>query len=85
MPTDLSEILVIGVSTRALFDLEKENEVFEKEGIDGFRNINRSMKRLLFFMEQPLRWCRVCFSSISGYNLDRSEKWRGVCAFVDAV
>lgn len=38
MPVDLSEILVVGVSTRALFNLEKENEVFEREGIEGFRN-----------------------------------------------
>ena len=37
MALDLSEILVIGVSTRALFDLEKENEVFERDGIKGFR------------------------------------------------
>ena len=37
MALDLSEILVIGVSTRALFDLEKENEVFEKSGIKVFR------------------------------------------------
>jgi 5'-nucleotidase len=37
MPIDLSDILVIGVSTRALFDLEKENQVFEKEGIEGYR------------------------------------------------
>jgi|GEM_PF-6976552 len=36
MPTDFSEILV-GVSSRALFDLEKVNEVFDKEGIEGFR------------------------------------------------
>lgn len=37
MPIDFSEILVVGVSTRALFNLEKENEVFDKEGIEGFR------------------------------------------------
>ena len=37
MPVDLSEILVIGVSTRALFNLEKENGVFDKKGIEGFR------------------------------------------------
>ena len=37
MGLDFSEILVIGVSSRALFDLEKENEVFDKEGIEGFR------------------------------------------------
>lgn len=37
MGIDLSDVLVIGVSTRALFDLEKENQVFEKEGIEGYR------------------------------------------------
>jgi len=37
MPIDLSEILVIGVSSRALFNLEKENEIFVKEGISGYR------------------------------------------------
>jgi 5'-nucleotidase len=37
MGVNLSEILVVGVSTRALFDLEIENEVFENEGIEGFR------------------------------------------------
>lgn len=37
MAVDLSDVLVVGVSTRALFDLEKENEVFENEGIEAFR------------------------------------------------
>ena len=37
MPVDLSQTLVVGVSTRALFNLEKENEVFEKKGISGYR------------------------------------------------
>jgi len=33
----LSDILVIGVSTRALFNLETENEVFNKKGVVEFR------------------------------------------------
>ena len=37
MPLDLSDILVIGVSTRALFNLEAENEVFNKKGVVEFR------------------------------------------------
>lgn len=37
MPVDLSDILVVGVSSRSLFDLEEENKVFETEGIDGYR------------------------------------------------
>lgn len=38
MPIDFSEILVVGVSTRALFDLEKENEIFlSPGGVKAFR------------------------------------------------
>ncbi len=37
MPVDLSDILVIGVSSRALFDLEEGNKVFEEKGIQGYR------------------------------------------------
>ncbi len=37
MPADLSEILVVGVSSRALFDLEEGNQVFEDKGIEGYR------------------------------------------------
>lgn len=37
MAIDFSEILVIGVSTRALFNLETENQVFDVQGIEAFR------------------------------------------------
>ncbi|MEO5682852.1 MAG: 5'-nucleotidase [Chitinophagaceae bacterium] len=37
MPLDLSQILVIGVSSRSLFDLEAENKIFEAEGIKDYR------------------------------------------------
>ena len=37
MPLDLSEILVIGVSSRSLFDLEEENKIFDTAGIKGYR------------------------------------------------
>lgn len=36
MPVDLSNLLVIGISSRALFDLTKENEIYEKEGLDAY-------------------------------------------------
>lgn len=37
MSLDLSQILVIGVSSRSLFDLEEENKIFLDEGIKGYR------------------------------------------------
>ena len=37
MAIGLSEIVVIGVSTRALFNLEVENDIFQSQGIAAFR------------------------------------------------
>lgn len=36
MALSLDDKLVIGVSSRALFDLGSENEIFEKEGLDAY-------------------------------------------------
>lgn len=47
MPTDLSNVLVIGVSSRALFDLEKENQIFEEQGIKGYRNYQQDNENSL--------------------------------------
>ncbi|WP_313360393.1 5'-nucleotidase [Empedobacter sp.] len=38
MGLDLNKILVIGVSSRALFDLEEENIIFQEEGIKKYRD-----------------------------------------------
>jgi 5'-nucleotidase len=37
MGLDLTDILVIGISSRALFDLEDSNDLFMKEGLDAYR------------------------------------------------
>ena len=36
MAYDLSNYLVIGVSSRALFDLNRENEIYENEGLEAY-------------------------------------------------
>ena len=36
MPYDLSKKLVIAISSRALFDLEEENSIFDKQGLDAY-------------------------------------------------
>ena len=36
MSYSLEERLVIGISSRALFDLEEENRVFEEEGLEAY-------------------------------------------------
>ena len=36
MPYDLSEPLVIGISSRALFNLEEENRIFEEQGLEAY-------------------------------------------------
>ncbi len=37
MPYQLDNKMVIGVSTRALFDLTLENDIFEREGVEAYR------------------------------------------------
>jgi len=37
MPIDLTNTLVIGISSRSLFDLEEENRIFEQDGLDAYR------------------------------------------------
>lgn len=36
MPLDLSKVLVVGISSRALFDLEEENRIFDEEGLEAY-------------------------------------------------
>lgn len=36
MPFDLSKVLVVGISSRALFDLEEENRIFDEQGLEAY-------------------------------------------------
>ena len=36
MPTDISHKLVIAISSRALFDLDESNAIYEKEGVEKY-------------------------------------------------
>lgn len=36
MTLKLDDKLVVGISSRALFDLEEENKIFETEGLEAF-------------------------------------------------
>ncbi|HRP88652.1 MAG TPA: 5'-nucleotidase [Edaphocola sp.] len=60
MSNKTSDTLVIGVSSRALFDLEEENEIFEKEGIAGYRKYQEAHEEILlqpgtaFYLVQSL-------------------------------
>ena len=36
MPMDLNGKLVVGISSRALFDLEEENKIFEEQGLEAY-------------------------------------------------
>ena len=36
MPLDLNGKLVVGISSRALFDLEEENKIFEEQGLEAY-------------------------------------------------
>lgn len=48
MPLNLDDKLVIGVSSRALFDLESENEIFEKEGLAAYSEYQLNNEKEIF-------------------------------------
>lgn len=41
MPVELKDLLVVGISSRALFDLAEANRVFEQEGLSAYREFQR--------------------------------------------
>ncbi|WP_216629363.1 5'-nucleotidase [Taibaiella lutea] len=41
MPIDFTNTLVVGISSRALFDLEEENKIFEEQGVVAFREFQK--------------------------------------------
>jgi len=45
MPETLEDKLVVGLSSRALFDLDEANVVFEKHGLSAFREYQREHER----------------------------------------
>lgn len=45
MPADLTNTLVVGISSRALFDLEEANEVFENEGQEAYARYQLERQR----------------------------------------
>ncbi len=45
MPADLSKSLVIGISSRALFDLEESNAVFEKDGEEAYAKYQQAREK----------------------------------------
>lgn len=47
MAFELDSRLVIGVSSRALFDLSKENELFEREGVEAYCDYQREHEQEL--------------------------------------
>ncbi|MBP0600775.1 5'-nucleotidase [Herbaspirillum sp. LeCh32-8] len=42
MPYDLSDKLVIGISSRALFDLEAENSIYAEKGVEAYSSYQRA-------------------------------------------
>lgn len=41
MPYSLSDKLVVGISSRALFDLDEADEVYRRDGLDAYRRFQR--------------------------------------------
>lgn len=70
MAFDLIDPLVIGISSRALFDLEEENRVFEEQGLQAYMDYQREH-------EQDLLSPGPAFSLVEAFlNLNGLEEGR---------
>lgn len=47
MPFDLTKPLVIGISSRALFNLEAENKIFEEQGLNAYEDYQVSHENVI--------------------------------------
>ena len=47
MALKLDDKLVVGISSRALFDLEEENAIFEKEGLKAYSEYQRAHEKVI--------------------------------------
>lgn len=45
MAVNFSQTLVVGISSRALFDLEEENKIFDEQGITAYRNHQKAREQ----------------------------------------
>lgn len=61
--TDIKDKLVIAVSSRALFNLEEENRIFETEGLDAYRDYQKKHENDILKPGAGFRLCRT-FSDI---------------------
>ena len=47
MPVSFSETLVVGISSRALFDLEEENKIYAEHGVVAFRKYQKDREKVI--------------------------------------
>ncbi len=58
MAYDLSDKLVVAISSRALFDLEYENTIFEKEGIEAYTRYQIENENTVLAKGTAFHWWR---------------------------
>jgi len=60
MPVSLDNLLVIGISSRALFDLETEEAIFREQGLDAYRRHQLENENEVLKPAAVSRWCGRC-------------------------
>jgi len=59
MPYDLQDKLVIAISSRALFDLEDENQIFEVRGLEEYIKYQLEHEDDPYQRERDIPWSRL--------------------------
>lgn len=59
MGYSLDKKLVVGISSRALFDLEEENRIFETEGLNAYRKYQKEREHVVLKPGAGFRLCKM--------------------------
>jgi 5'-nucleotidase len=60
MPIDLSNYLVIGISSRALFDLARENQIFEQQGVRAYEGYQLANEHVVLEPGAAFPLIKIC-------------------------
>jgi 5'-nucleotidase len=73
MPVQLKDTLVVGISSRALFDLREEDEVFRDQGLEAYRAYQLEHENRLLKPGTGFRLVRAILGLNAGHDSRRAE------------
>ena len=86
MPYDLSKPLVIGISSRALFNLEQENKIFEEQGVEAYEAYQVAHENEILQKGAAFQLIKAFLKlNNTGYYKSDFDRWSGNCSLFKSL